>query len=106
VFCSNESTTSGFLTALKRNTLARSRGIVVVGFDLSTRIVQALESGALHATVAQDPEDMGYRAVRAMRDRLDGHTVPPRIETSQTLVTREALTSDDVQRLLEPFESR
>jgi ribose transport system substrate-binding protein len=106
VFCPNESTTSGFLTALKRDSRGLSKDLVVVGFDLSKRIVQALESGALHATVAQDPESMGYRAVLAMRDRLDDKALPPRIETPQTLVLRETLSTSEVKRLLEPFESR
>jgi ribose transport system substrate-binding protein len=105
VFCPNESSTSGFLTALQRDPRPREHKLVVVGFDLSKRILQALQSGALHATVAQDPATMGYQAVMALHARLTGQTVQPRIETPQTLVLRESLSSPEVKRLLEPFST-
>ncbi len=105
VFCPNESTTSGFLTALQRHPRKGDKDLVVVGFDLSTRIVQAIESGALTATIAQDPVSMGYRSVVAARAALAHEPVAPRIDTPLTVVTRDNLDAPDVQRLLEPFQA-
>jgi ribose transport system substrate-binding protein len=106
VFCPNESSTSGFLTALQRHPRDSHTPIVVVGFDLSTRIVQALDSGLLAATVAQDPVAMGYRSVVAAHDALAHKPVDARIETPEILVRRDMLEQPEVQRLLDPFQSR
>jgi ribose transport system substrate-binding protein len=103
VFCSNESTVSGFLTALARDPRGLGLQIKVVGFDSSANIVQALEKGALHATVLQDPVHMGYQAVMAMHDRLAGRDVKPRIETGETLATKDNMTSERVRKLLFPL---
>jgi ribose transport system substrate-binding protein len=102
-FCPNESSTSGFLTAVARHPSEDDKDVVVVGFDLSPRIAQAIESGALKATLAQDPVEMGYRAVLAARAALAHEPVDARIDTPLTVVTRDNLGSVDVQHLLEPF---
>lgn len=105
VFCSNESTTSGFLTALQRDPRGLAKEIVVVGFDSSARLVDALSDGVLHATVLQDPVSMGYFAVKAMHEHLRGRDVPVRIATGETLATLENGSGVAVQRLLKPLAS-
>jgi ribose transport system substrate-binding protein len=105
VFCSNESNASGFLTALARDPRGLAGKIQVVGFDSSANIVRALESGALHATVLQNPVEMGYRAVMTMHDQLLGKQVPARIDTGETLATKENLQSAPVRALLSPLAS-
>lgn len=105
VFCSNESTTSGFLTALQRDPRGLAKQVAVVGFDSSARLVDALSNGVLHATVLQDPVSMGYFAVKAMHAHARGGRVAARIATGETLATLENGSGADVQRLLKPLAS-
>ncbi|HTF89381.1 MAG TPA: substrate-binding domain-containing protein [Planctomycetota bacterium] len=86
VFCSNESATSGFLTALARDSRGLGGKVIVVGFDSSKKIEDALATGALRATVIQDPTRMGYLAVVAMHTRLTGGTPKARIDTGERLI--------------------
>ncbi|MDZ4773287.1 MAG: substrate-binding domain-containing protein [Planctomycetota bacterium] len=104
VFCSNESTASGFLTALARDPRGIAGRIKVVAFDTSKRIVDALESGSLAATVVQNPVKMGYAAVSTMRAHLRGEKTESVVETGETLVTRETMFDPEVRALLEPPE--
>jgi ribose transport system substrate-binding protein len=83
-FCSSESATHGFLTALSRDEL--DGRIAVVGFGSSAKIEAALATGALRATVIQDPERMGYLAVVAMHTLLSGGKPEPRIDSGQRLI--------------------
>ncbi|MEO6709026.1 MAG: substrate-binding domain-containing protein, partial [Planctomycetota bacterium] len=85
VFCSNESATSGFLTALARDSRGLGGKVIVVGFDSSPKIDKALVDGTLRATVVQDPVRMGYLAVVAMHTRLTGGTPQRRIDTGERL---------------------
>jgi ribose transport system substrate-binding protein len=103
IFCSNESCTSGMLTALRRDPRHLAGKIKVIGFDASPPIVDALKEGILHATVLQDPVAMGYRSVTAMHDRLTGKEVKPRVETGETLATKENMQSARVHALLYPL---
>jgi ribose transport system substrate-binding protein len=102
VFCSNESTASGFLTALARDPRGLAKRIRVVGFDTSERIVAALESGTLAATVVQDPTKMGYAAISTMRAHLRGEATQSVVETGQTLITPETMDEPGMRALLVP----
>lgn len=106
IFCSNESCTSGMITALRRDPRHLSGKIKLIGFDSSQNIVDALKDGVLYGTVLQDPVQMGYRAVMAMHDKLTGKEVKPRIETGETLATQENMDSERVHALLFPIGSR
>jgi ribose transport system substrate-binding protein len=86
VFCSNESATSGFLTALSRDSRKLAGKVIVVGFDSSKKIEEALTTGALRATVIQDPVRMGYLAVVAMHTLLTGGKPAARIDTGERLI--------------------
>jgi ribose transport system substrate-binding protein len=100
IFCPNESTTFGMLRALEDGGLAGK--VRLVGFDSSPKMVDALAKGHLDATVVQDPIKMGYLAVRAMVDHLQGKPLPRRIDTGATLITRETMGSPAAQALLNP----
>lgn len=106
VFCSNESSTSGLLTALRRDPRGLAGKVKVVGFDSSANIVKALGDGALHGVVLQDPVKMGYEAVKAARAKLRGEPVPARIDTGVTLVTPENRAETRHHALLFPLEGK
>jgi ribose transport system substrate-binding protein len=106
IFCSNESNASGMLTALARDARGLKKEIKLVGFDSSTNLAQGLESGALAATVLQDPVRIGYEAVKAMRAALRGESVPARVETGETLATPSNRSEPRIQALLFPGSAR
>jgi ribose transport system substrate-binding protein len=106
IFCSNESSTAGMLTALRRDLRGFAGKVKVVGFDSSKHIVDALREGVLHGTVLQDPVTMGYRSVLAMHARLTGKEVEARIETGETLATKDNMETPRVHTLLFPAQAR
>lgn len=100
IFTPNESTTFGMLRALQDGGLARK--VKFVGFDSSAKLVEALRSGTLNATVLQNPFRMGYVGVTSMVAHLHGERIPKRIDTGVQLVTKETMNDPAVKALLEP----
>ena len=100
IFCPNESTAFGMLRALEDDGFAGK--VAFVGFDSSPKLVDAMTKGHLDATVVQDPIKMGYLAVRAMFEHLQGKPVEKRIDTGATLITRDTMGSPEAQALLTP----
>ncbi len=98
IFCPNESSTLGMLGALRKNNLAGK--VKFVGFDATPSLVEALEKGEIDALVAQNPEKMGYEAIKALNDKLAGKTVPKFIDTGVVVITRDNINSPDVKALL------
>ncbi len=102
IFCPNQSTASGMLTVLERDIRGLAGKVKFVGFDAGEHIAQGLKKGILHATVLQDPVQMGYDAVRTMYDHLRGKEVPSRVEVPETLATHEDFDDPRIQQLLYP----
>jgi len=100
IFCPNESTAFGMLRALEDDGFAGK--VAFVGFDSSPKLVDAMAKGHLDATVVQDPIKMGYQAVKAMVEHLQGKPVGKRIDTGATLITRDTMSSPTAQALLNP----
>lgn len=100
IFAPNESNVSGLITVLRRDPRGLAGKVKLVGFDFSPNIVQGLKDGVLHATVLQDPVDMGYRAVQAMHARLRGEKVEARIETGLELGTPANMDEPKIRTLL------
>ena len=68
IFGCNEGSTTGAGNANK----AASSHVVVVGFDKSDAIMGLIEDGFVLATMAQNPDVMGYEGVRAAVAALNG----------------------------------
>jgi ribose transport system substrate-binding protein len=100
VFACNESSASGMLVALDQAKLAGK--VLFVGFDTSSRMIDALEDGRMHGLVLQDPVRMGYLAVKTMVDHLDGKPVEKRISTGELVATPENMDQADVRARLSP----
>jgi ribose transport system substrate-binding protein len=100
IFCPNESTAFGMLRALEDGGFAGK--VRFVGFDSSGKLVDAMAKGEMNATVVQDPINMGYLAVKAMVDHLQGKPVEKRIDTGATLITRDTMSTPAAQALLNP----
>ncbi len=103
IFCSNESTASGMLTALRRDPRGLAGKVQFVGFDSSANLVQGLKDGVIHALVVQDPVGMGRESVRALAQALAGKTVSKRIETAEAVITKESMTTPEHAALLNPL---
>lgn len=74
--------------------------LVGFGFNLNDEVAAALEAGALHGWVAQQPKEIGYDGVAAAVDILNGKTVPPTRNVEVVLVTKANLHDPKSQALL------
>src|ERR1051325_5420596 len=85
MFCSNESGTIGAIQA------AKSKGVAgetkIPGLDSSPTMIEDMQAGNLDSLVVQNPFRMGYAAVKALVDKLNGKTPERRIDTGATVVT-------------------
>lgn len=72
IFGCNEGSTTGAGNAIKASGSAE---IVGVGFDKSDAILGLIEDGYLLATMAQNPDVMGYEGVKAAVAALNGETL-------------------------------
>ena len=71
--------------------------IKFVGFDFSDGMIADLKSGVMDAFVAQDPFQIGYRAVQTLADRLHGKTPPRVMDLSGRVITRENLDAPEAE---------
>jgi ribose transport system substrate-binding protein len=100
VFCPNESTTFGMLRALED--ARRTDRVRFVGFDASTKLVEALGAGKIQGLVVQNPFAMGERGVQTLVAQLDGKPVEKRIDTGVLVVTQENKSEPAARALLAP----
>ena len=100
IFTPNESSCFGMLRALQDGKFAGK--VKFVGFDSSSKLVEALGSGEINALVVQDPVNMGYKGVELMAKKLHGEDVDKRVDTGSTLVTKENMNDPKVKALLNP----
>ena len=100
IFCPNESTTAGMLSALQD--IGKAGKVMFVGFDTSQMFIDAMRAKQLHGIVVQNPFNMGYLGVRTIVESLQGKPVQKRIDTGVTMVTPENLDAKDTQTLLHP----
>ena len=99
VFAVNESSTEGMLRALRESGLAGR--IKFVGFDATDLLLAGLENQDIHGLVIQNPQQMGYLAVKAAVAAVRKTSVPERaIYTDTTLVTRENMRTPAIQKLM------
>lgn len=100
IFCPNESTTAGMLSALQD--AGKAGKVMFVGFDTSQMFVDAMRARQLHGIVVQNPFNMGYLGVRTMVESLQGKSVDKRIDTGVTMITPDNLEAKETQALLHP----
>ncbi len=100
IFTPNESSTAGMLLALQD--IGKAGKVSFVGFDVSQAFIDALNANQLHGIVVQNPFNMGYLGVLTMVESLQGKPVQRKIDTGVMLVTKENMSSPEVQALLHP----
>lgn len=102
IFCPNQSTASGMLTVLGRDPRGLIDKVKFVGFDSGENIAAAIVDGRMDGTILQDPVQMGYEAVRLMREHLIGRPVDLMVEVPEFLATPENANEPEIRRLLYP----
>ena len=86
VFAHNDTMAMGAMEAAQA---AGRTDIYIVGFDADDDAVQAVKDGKLAATIAQQPELMGGRAVELAYQYLNGQTVSEAEAVEVTLIKTE-----------------
>jgi ribose transport system substrate-binding protein len=76
--------------------------IKVVGFDSDPKTVKFLQDGVLAALVVQDPFRMGYDGIKTALAASKGEQVAANVDTGANLITKETMTSERSQELLNP----
>ena len=88
IFGCNEGSTNGAGNAVK----AAAADVVVVGFDKSDAILGLIEDGYILATMAQNPDVMGYEGVKAAVAVLNGESLGGAVtDTGVSVLTADAL---------------
>lgn len=101
IFAVNESATVGMLQALEEAGLEGK--VPLWGFDATPSLIEALDRGAIHGLVVQDPDSMGYQAVKmALEVLATGTLKSPERSTDAVLVTRANRNQPEILRLLVP----
>ncbi|MDO5445746.1 MAG: substrate-binding domain-containing protein, partial [Eubacteriales bacterium] len=88
IFGTNEGSTTGTGNAIK----AAGEGVIGVGFDKSDAIQGLILDGYLLATMAQNPDVMGYEGVKAALAAVQGEDLGGAVtDTGVSVLTAEAL---------------
>ncbi len=102
IFACNDRSSEGVLEAL--DDLQKSgveMEVKFVGFDFTTRLVDALQEGRIDALVVQNPRRMGYLAVETLVKHLRGEEVEEFYDTGVEVATRERLEKEpDLRKLV------
>ena len=86
VCCHNDDSALGALQACKA---AGRTDIMIIGFDGNQSAIDEIKAGNLAGTVAQQPYDMGYQAVKAAYEAAKGNAVEAGISVAAKLITKE-----------------
>ena len=85
IFGANEGSTNGAGNAVK----ASGTAVVCVGFDKSDAILGLIEDGYILATMAQNPDVMGYEGVKAAVAALKGESLGGKVtDTGVSVLTK------------------
>ena len=85
IFAANDVMALGAVEAVA--SAGRTGDLIVVGFDAQDEAVAAIREGAMSASIAQHPRDMGRIAIESAWSILRGDTVPAEVPVGIELVT-------------------
>ena len=74
---------------------------VICGFDGTREAIEALDRDELSVDVAQQGYDMGYKAVEAAVDTLEGRSVQPVIDSGS-----EVITADNIDAYIDDLKEK
>jgi len=79
IFGANEGSIIGVINGL--NETGKAGKIVAIGYDSGKQQTDAIRSGVEAGAITQDPIGIGYKAVEAAVNAIEGHPVPKTIDT-------------------------
>ena len=85
VFAANDEMALGAVEAIS----GAGKKILVVGFDATDDAVEAVKSGRMGATIAQQPGLIGATAMENAEKLVEGETIPNAIPVEVTLITKD-----------------
>lgn len=94
VFAASDLMALGAIEAIEANG-RRSDNIIVVGFDAHREAVEAIQNGTMHATIAQNPYEIGRTGIEYAYKVLNGEEIPDDITIDIQLVTQQTLDNQD-----------
>ncbi|MCD7736603.1 MAG: substrate-binding domain-containing protein [Lachnospiraceae bacterium] len=95
IFGCNEGSTTGAGNAIKAS---GNEDIVGVGFDKSDTILNLISDGYLLATMAQNPDVMGYEGVKAAVAAINGEDLGGEVtDTGVSVITAESLAESETE---------
>lgn len=100
VFTVCEPNATGTLNALEQ--LELNGKVKFIAFDPNEPLINGLSNNSVHGIVLQDPVKMGYLAVKAMVDHLEGRPVEKRVVTGEYVATPENMSEPQMDQLLKP----
>jgi ribose transport system substrate-binding protein len=102
VFASATRGTLATIKAVREKRLVGKVRVVGFGTYLPAEVAQAFEDGILLGWVAQEPKDLGVKAVRAAVALAKGEPAAPVQRPEHVLVTKDNFRSAEVQALRNP----
>lgn len=94
VFATNVLTAEGVASGLRE---AGKKGVKVVTFDAGPKNVEDVKSGLIQGLIAQKPADIGKQGIDQAVAALKGQATTKRITTGFVTVTKDNLSSPEVQ---------
>lgn len=93
-------TAVGIVQALSARNMEKK--VKVVTFDPSPEILPVFEEGMIHAVIAQDPYQMGYKGVEFIDKVVKGETIDEKdIQIPVYIITPENYDAPETQKLLQ-----
>ena len=95
----NESSTAGGLA--RSEALNKTDKIKLVGFDMSSTLIEGMKAGKIQGLVLQDPFDMGCQSVKRIHDKLTGkpRTSDAVFYTGLAMLTKENMDQPNYKNL-------
>lgn len=98
LFASSEPSSVAAAQVLKDRHLENR--VFLMAFDTSDAMVADLRAGAIDAMIVQDPQRMGYEAVKTLVLKFKGKNPPKRLDLNPAMVEMKDLAEPNVKRLL------
>ncbi len=97
-YASNEGAAVGTYNGLKE--IGKIGEVMIIGFDSSKALKDAVRSGEIAGAITQDPIGMGYKSVEAVVKLINGEDVPEIIDTGAYWYDSSNMDEDHIAPLL------
>ena len=97
-YASNEGAAVGTYNGLKE--VGKVGKVMIIGFDSSKALKDAVRNGDIAGAITQDPIGMGYKAVEAVVKLVNGEEVPDIIDTGAYWYDSTNMNEDHIAPLL------